>query len=115
VLFQLDGFIEETRDEPFGVLVPVRFSKKYGASIYASVRQYVCKHHRACCVIILEPPELRAGDGFAARVRRAVTSPAFDARLGRLRWPEQVTPDDQIGALVPIGGRTFDTALHNHG
>ena len=32
VLFQLDNFINETNDQEFGIFVPVRTSKKYGAS-----------------------------------------------------------------------------------
>jgi hypothetical protein len=105
VLFQLDGFIDGVRDEPFGILVPVRASKKYGASIYASVRQYVCKHHRACCVLVINPPVLVEGHGFVAELRRAVTSPSFDEVFGQLRWPAQFTPSDDVGAMVPINGR----------
>src|SRR6266550_2278547 len=41
VLFQLDSFSREANSEAFGILVPVRLSKKYGASIYAAVRRYV--------------------------------------------------------------------------
>jgi Zn-dependent peptidase ImmA (M78 family) len=53
VLFQLDGFTNEAEEQDFGVLVPVRLSKKYGASIYATVRRYVTQNWRACCVVVL--------------------------------------------------------------
>ena len=105
VLFQIDGFITEVCDEPMGILVPVRASKKYGASIYASVRQYVCKHPRACCVLVIDPPVLQAGHGFVATLRRVVTSQEFDRQLGPLKWPERFTPGDDVGALIPIGIR----------
>ncbi len=32
VLFQLDGFITEARDHDFGIGVPLKVGKKYGAS-----------------------------------------------------------------------------------
>jgi hypothetical protein len=66
VLFQLDAFTNEACEESFGVLTPVRLSKKYGASIYASIREYVRKNRRACCVLVLNKPELREGHGFIA-------------------------------------------------
>jgi len=105
VLFQLDSFIDEVRDEFFGILVPVRASKRYGASIYASVRQYVCKHHRACCVLVINPPVLIEGHGFVAELRRVVTSPSFDETFGQLSWPRQFTPGDDVGAMIPVNGR----------
>lgn len=105
VLFQLDTFAEEARSQPFGIAVPLKLSRKYGASIYASVRQYVCKSPSACCVLVIDPPELAHGDGFVAALRRVVTSPAFDCRFGTLKWPHSFTPADQIGAAIPIAGR----------
>lgn len=105
VLFQLDGFITEARDHDFGIKVPMKLSKKYGASIYASVRQYVQKSDYACVVIVLDPPELVPFDGFKATVRRVVPSPAFEARFGALSLPAAFTPDDKIGAIIPVGSR----------
>lgn len=106
VLFQCDGFINEANDHDFGIFVPVRISKHYGGSIYASVRQYVSKNHRACAVIILNPPVIDINVGFKAYVRRApVTSPAFKNVFGELKLPEYFTPDDKIGKMVPINNR----------
>jgi len=105
VLFQLDGFITEANDHEFGIFTPVRISKKYGASIYSSVRQYVSKNHRACAVIVLNPPVLQEGVGFRAQLRRSVSSPSFTEIFGELILPDYFTPDDKIGAMIPIGGR----------
>lgn len=105
ILFQLDTFSEDAASRPFGILIPVNLSKKYGASVYASVRQYVCKNPRACCVLVLEPPELIEGDGFSATLRRVVSSPEFDRQFGTMMWPDAFTPSDQIGAMVPLAGR----------
>lgn len=105
VLFQLDGFITEANDYDFGIFIPVRIGKKYGASIYSSIRQYVSKNPKACAVIVLNPPELADGFGFKAYLRRIISSPSFTEKFGELVLPKFFTPDDKIGAMVPIGGR----------
>lgn len=105
VLFQIDGFMEEANDHDFDIFVPVRISKKYGASIYSSIRQYVSKNHRACAVIVLDPPELTELIGFRANLRRTISSPSFIEAFGELQLPESFTPEDSIGAMVPINGR----------
>ena len=103
VLFQLDGFTNEAKDLPFGMSAPIDLSQRYGASIYASVRQYVSKHPRECAVIVLNAPEFEEGDGFRAAVRRVVSSPSFRKRFGELDLPRHFTPDDEFGAMVPVG------------
>lgn len=105
VLFQGDAFINESFDDEFNIRVPMKLSKKYGASIYASIRQYVSKNHRACTVVVLDPPELIPGDGFRSNTRRVVSSASFEEQFGNLNWPEFFTPDDEIGAMVPLHGR----------
>lgn len=103
VLFQLDSFSKEADDYDFDILVPVRLSNKYGASIYSSIRQYVSKNHRACVVLIFNPPEILEGEGFIASLRRVVPSSSFIDTVGHLAWPEVVSPGNEIGAIFPIG------------
>lgn len=103
VLFQLDTFIEEANSQSFDIFTPVRLSKKYGASVYSSVRQYVSKNHRPCVVLVLNPPELMEAAGFVATLRRVVSSESFDQRFGTPVWPTSFSPDDRIGAMVPFG------------
>jgi len=105
VLFQLDRFTEEAEDYEFGIKVPIKLSRKYGASIYASIRRYVSKNKRACTVIVIDPPVLTEGYGFQANLRRVISSPKFHELVGDVNWPNSFAPDDQIGALIPIGGR----------
>jgi len=105
VLFQLDTFHEMAEGERFEIWTPIRLSKKFDASIYASVRQYVSKSHRACAVVVLNAPELIEGDGFRATLRRAVQSQAFTEFFGAHSWKDVYTPDDQIGAVIPLHGR----------
>lgn len=105
VLFQLDTFRDMAEVEPFDIKTPVKLAPKFNASLYASIRQYVAKNHRACAVVILNMPELEEGVGFRATLRRVVQSASFTAMFGRYQWKDSFTPDDNIGALVPLGHR----------
>lgn len=105
VLFQCDTFAAEAADHPLEIWTPVRLSKKYGASVYASVRRYVRTHHRGCAVLVYDPPEPAEGDGFRASLRRVESSEAFGRIVGRVDWPQTMTPDHPLGGLIPIGRR----------
>lgn len=105
VMFQLNAFIDEAESREFSIYTPIRMSKAYGASIYSTVRQYVSKNSRACVVLVLNPPDLIEGDGFRATLRRAIASDSFSRIFGALPWPSTFTPDDEVGALVPLGKR----------
>jgi Zn-dependent peptidase ImmA (M78 family) len=48
VLFQLDDFTKRVADLPLSIKVPLKYSSKYGASVYATIRRYVSTNHRAC-------------------------------------------------------------------
>lgn len=104
VLFQLDHFRNVAEGHPFSIWTPVKLAKTFDASIYACVRQYVSKNHRACAVVVLNMPELVEGDGFRATLRRSVQSDSFTAKFGAYLWKASYTPDDEIGALVPMNG-----------
>jgi hypothetical protein len=105
VLFQLDTFRDLAEEQPFDILTPVGLAKKFNASIYAAIRQYVSKNHRICAVVVLNMPVLDTDVGFRATLRRVVMSDTFKAVFGGRRWAEVYTPDDDIGRLVPVHGR----------
>ena len=105
VLFQLNTFSEMAEDHEFGIFTPVKLSKEFEASIYSTVRQYVSKNHRACAVVVLNMPEFVEGDGFQATLRRAIQSSTFTDKFGNYQWKQIYTPDDDLGALVPLGKR----------
>jgi hypothetical protein len=106
VLFQLDAFRNVAESRAFEVWTPVRLAKQFNASIYASIRQYVSKNHRACAVVVLDMPALIEGDGFRANLRRVVQSPAFTETFGNDIWKASYyTPADEIGRLIPLGKR----------
>lgn len=103
VLFQLDSFRDMAESSEFSIWTPVRLSKEFEASIYASIRQYVSKNHRACAVVVLNMPEFVEGDGFRATLRRPIQSEQFTRIFGKYPWKQYYTPLDEIGALVPVG------------
>ena len=105
VLFQLDTFRDMAEAEPFEIWTPVKLARRFNASNYAAIRQYVSKSSRACAVVVLDMPELVAGAGYRAALRRAVQSNQFTQLFGSYGWPETYTPDDQLGALIPAGNR----------
>jgi len=105
VLFQLDTFRDMAEGEAFSIFTPVRLAKKFDASLYSSIRQYVSKNDRVCAVVVLNMPELTAGDGFRAYLRRGVQSPAFTTMFGSHGWKEFYTPSDELGRFIPLHGR----------
>lgn len=105
VLFQLDTFHEEAESMSFDILTPVRLAKKFNASNYAAIRQYVSKNHRTCAVVVLNMPVLDPIGGFRATLRRVVGSESFLQLFAGQIWPEVYTPDDDIGRFVPLHGR----------
>lgn len=105
VLFQLDKFETEAAEYDFSVFTPIKLSKKYGGSIYATIRRYVTTSWRACTVLVLNPPQFTEGDGFRAYLRRQVPSSRFTEIFGAVNWPEYFTPDDSIGTIIPKAGR----------
>ena len=105
VLFQLDTFHNMAESEPFEIWTPVSLARQFRASNYAAIRQYVSKNYRACAVVVLNMPELMEGDGFRASLRRPIQSQRFTEIFGVYPWKDVYTPDDDIGAFVPLGGR----------
>ena len=102
VLFQLDSFTNEARDSAFDIKVPINLAKRYGASNYAAIRRYVSQSQHNCTVLVLEKPQLVPGEGFRVDLRRVISSERFSVQFGKQQWPQRFTPDDQIGASVPI-------------
>lgn len=105
VLFQLDTFCDMAEGEAFEIWTPVNLAKRFHASNYAAIRQYVSKSHRACAVVVLNMPELIEGDGFRATLRRPIQSNRFTELFGQYGWKDAYTPDDDLGAFIPLGPR----------
>lgn len=104
VLFQDDGFSTMAADHDFGIKTPIKLAKKFGASVYASCREYVRTSHRACAVYVLEPITFCQSAGARGEVRRIETSPSFRQQFG---YPndQAITLDHSLGRVLPVGKR----------
>ncbi|RFB76606.1 ImmA/IrrE family metallo-endopeptidase [Methylovirgula sp. 4M-Z18] len=104
VLFQGDGFRTMAADHPFGIKTPMKLAKEFGASIYASCREYARTNHRPCAVYVLDPIVFCEGVGARADVRRIETSPLFRQQFGQ-PTEQAITLDDSLGRALPVGKR----------
>jgi hypothetical protein len=43
--------------------------------------------------------------GYVAALHRVVVSTPFRQQFGEIPWPAIFSPDDKIGAMIPIGNR----------
>lgn len=111
VLFQLDAFTSEAGDHAFGIGVPLRLARRYGSSVYATVRRYVSHSDKICAVVVLNPAEPAEPVGYFCSVRRVITSAAFARRFSNIAWPQTVTADDALGRLVPVNRMTGPRSL----
>lgn len=88
VLFQGDRFDIEALDYDFSVQTPIILSKKYGASMYSSIRRYVSTNNRTCAVIVMNPFDNIRNE---ITVRRIIVSKNF-GRYNAPLWPSRITP-----------------------
>ena len=110
-LFQGTTFQLMAADSPMGIKSPMNLAKKFGASNYASAREFARTNHRPCVVYILEPIKTPPGKPAYAEVRRVETSPSFAAQFGS---PVDVLIDSDhaLYPLLPIGKKmTAPTSL----
>lgn len=113
VLFQLDRFEQEAFDMNFGIKVPMDMSKRYGASVYATIRRYVHKNDKDCAVLVLNQPQVSNDNNFNVSLRRFVASPSFMTKFGDC-FPDHFTPQDEIWSRIPLNramSRPFQIAL----
>lgn len=101
-LFKGDAFMERAADCPFEIKTPIKLAKKFGASIYASAREFARTNPRACAVYVLEPIEYVEGAGAHAKVRRIETSKSFVSQFGQPHTTA-ITLDHPLGPILPIG------------
>jgi hypothetical protein len=107
-LFQGSTYAEHAADCNFEIKTPIKLAKKFGASVYASAREFARSNCRACAVYILEPFEYVEGDGARAAVRRIEPSPAFEEQFGRPA-DTVITLDHWLGPALPIGRKMTAT------
>lgn len=103
-LFQGDSYKQHAVDMANEIKTPMTLAKQYGASIYASCREFVRTHEQACALFVLEPIQLHEQHELMAFVRRIELSPAFIQQFGR---PDDsfITISHALGGLLPKHGR----------
>jgi len=101
-LFQDDAYARIAADHALRIKTPMDLAKKFGASLYASAREFARTNHRSCVVYVLE--KLRYVDGYGAQaaVRRIETSPSFEAQFGHPA-DSLITLDHVLGPVLPLG------------
>lgn len=104
VLFQGDTFTKVAADYDFGIKAPMQLAKQFGASIYASCREYVRSSDRCCAVYVLNPIEFCELSGAKAEVRRIETSTRFRQQFGQ---PTEtvISLHHSLGRALPVGRR----------
>ncbi|WP_066769242.1 ImmA/IrrE family metallo-endopeptidase [Sphingobium sp. CCH11-B1] len=103
VLFQNDTFATETADYEFGIKVPMKHGKRFGASVYASIREYVRRNTRACAVIVFDPAEACNLHGIKVPLRRMEFSADYVTRFGGLHMPDQIVSGHALMPCIPMG------------
>ena len=81
---------------------PLDLAKKFGASVYASAREFARTHHRACIVYVLDPLDYVPSKGMRGIVRRIEPSPSFRERFGVPRDGE-IAGEHPLAELLPVG------------
>ena len=102
VLFQGDGYASIAADHKLELRTPMKLASRFGASLYASCREFARTHHRACAIYILEPVTFCEQTGVRAEVRRIEASPEY---LRQFRRPEEteISLKHSLGRVLPVG------------
>lgn len=101
-LFQGDTYSRLAADCELEIKTPIKLARKFGASVYASAREFARTNHRACVVFILEPIHYVQGVGAKAEVRRIEASPSFIEQFGQ-PVDTVITIDHWLGKILPVG------------
>jgi IrrE N-terminal-like domain len=104
VLFQGDHYRDMAADHALAIKTPIKLAGTFGASIYASCREYARSNHRACAVYVLEPIIDSGQSGPHTEIRRIEVSPSFAYRFGR-PTDTVITRYHSLGRVLPVGRR----------
>jgi len=107
VLFQNDAFANMASDYEFGIKVPLKISRNFGASLYAGIREYVRSNPKVCAVIILNPTSICPTNGATAGVRRIEMSQGFRDQFSPFLLPAELTPNDGLMRFIPINPKVM--------
>lgn len=103
-LFQGEAYMKRAADMPCELKTTRNLAKIFGASLYASAREFARTHHRACAVYVLEPLVTEAGRRATAMVRRIEASPSYTLLYGQPS-ATSIGPGHPLWAVLPWGRR----------
>lgn len=103
-LFQGEAYMKRAADMPCELKTTRSLAKDFGASLYASAREFARTHHRACVVYVLEPLEWLAKRRAPAVVRRIEPSPSYTLMYGKPS-AAAIGPEHPLWAVLPVGRR----------
>lgn len=101
VLFQMDVFSKEAADLAFGINAPLKLAKRFGASVYATVRRYVMSSDHICAVLVFDPPIDGSLGTSISVLRRVVASPSFTRKFSDIAWPLEISSVGKFAKLIP--------------
>ena len=104
VLFKGNTFADRAADLAPEIKTPMTLAKKFGASIYASIREYARTNLNTCVLYVLDPTVSFGGDDMQVPVQRIVPSYPFIAQFGE-PTDATITPDHFLWPVLMIGGR----------
>jgi len=102
LLFKDRTFAEDAADCALSIKTPMTLAKRFGASVYASAREYARTNQKECVVIVLNPLEATENNGRCAMVRRVEASSSFLRRFGHPAI-EAVAPGHFLWPVIPLG------------
>lgn len=110
-LFQGDAYRQYAADCADEIKTPMKLAKKFGASLYASGREFARTHNKACVLYVLEQIEMTDDGGVRAAVRRIEPSGPFMEQFGTLE-DKVITQDHALGPVLPLNGRRMSRPTH---
>ena len=101
ILFKGDRFADHAADSPLGIQTPITLARKFGASVYASAREFTRTNRKPCVLLVFNPLKITDTTGLHATLRRIEASPSFLAQFGSIVG-DGITPDHFLWPAVPI-------------
>ncbi|WDF65528.1 ImmA/IrrE family metallo-endopeptidase [Flavobacterium sp. KACC 22763] len=88
-LFQHDRFLEECEKLSLGLGAVMAISKKFGASVHSSFRNYVLQSKNRCALLVLNHPVNKNGFVNTLTTRDLFYSKKFLEEFGELQLPDE--------------------------
>ncbi len=99
-LFQLDKYEKIAANYVISIKAPIDLSKKFGSSIYASMRRYVQTHFAPLALAVYDLPEEGQKSAQFCLRRNPLHSASFIKKFGLIRMPKSCNETDYLGSIL---------------